>query len=635
MGAAASYENSPLPNPTTHIRLLHLHPSPTHDLALHGTLTTAPLSQPHPPHYEALSYVWGPPSQGLQPELFLADHSLPITPNLSTALRHLRYESQTRVLWVDAVCINQASDYEKTFQVRRMRDIYALASHVVIFLGEGSGPDYELVMDFLNLPEADRESWTVKPLAGFKQLLALPWWSRMWVVQEVAVPARHPTLMWGRRTAPWGAVRASVSKIAACHMSKEDNTWGVEERFVENPGNMVQFMFLRAKEGGPGEMKTLEWMLMGTKLRKATDPRDKVFALLGMTGDADGEGLEADYSLGLSEVFQAAMVYLIVKHEKPEGKMDFLLSAVTRKPLFVEKPTWCTDFSSPSWGRESFEQGWAYNQMLGNASKGCCEGLLPNPVHDVAAGTLTVRGTLVGVIQNTHTISSEYAYFRHRAREPGVEVSDAAWQDAFLSAVTELGTSIDDFTQLVIAAMLSRGLPISQICELIRGGLMWRVVSGIPAQLLCHFAGQLDAMGGVPGAQRVYGMLETYAQSRLEWRNRMSQDVGWARYNPPSGMNLSHRMAADLLHRVADCASGKTLFTTETGFFGASGSNAALMKGDFVAVVWGCSVPAVLRPRVDGGCSLITFAYVDSIMNGELFSSAAEARRRSEAIVLR
>ncbi|KAK0611754.1 heterokaryon incompatibility protein-domain-containing protein, partial [Immersiella caudata] len=188
MGAAASYEYSPLPNPATHIRLLHLHPSPTHDSALHGTLTTALLSKSHTPPYEALSYVWGPPSQGPQPELFLADHSLFITPNLSTALRYLRHESQTRVLWVDAVCINQADNHEKTFQVRRMRDIYALASHVVIFLGEGSGPDFELVMDFLNLSESVRENWTLKPLAGFEQMLALPWWSRMWVVQEVAVP---------------------------------------------------------------------------------------------------------------------------------------------------------------------------------------------------------------------------------------------------------------------------------------------------------------------------------------------------------------------------------------------------------------------------------------------------------------
>lgn len=636
MGAASSYEYSPLPNPTTHIRLLHLHPSPTHDSALHGTLTTDPLSQLGPPPYEALSYVWGPPSQGPQPELFLADHSLFITPNLSTALRYLRHESQTRVLWVDAVCINQADNHEKTFQVGRMRDIYALASHVVIFLGEGSGLDFELVMDFLNLSEAEREGWSVKPLAGFKQMLALPWWSRMWVVQEVAVPARHPTLMWGRRTAPWGAVRASISKISACHISEEDNTWGVQERFVANPSDMIDFALLRSKEGGPGEVRSLERMLIGTKLREATDPRDKVFALVGMTGDGEGEGLKADYSLGLSEVYQATTVYLISKHEKPERKMDFLLSALTKKPRFVEKPTWCIDFSSPAWGRAPIEEGWTYHQTLGNASKGCCEGIPPNPVLEFGAGTLMIRARVVGVIQNTNTISPDYAAFQRRARAPGAEVPEGAWRDAYLSAVVALGDLIDDITQPVMEALLSRRLPMSSVCELIGGGLMWRVAaSGKPPQVLYYLARQLEAMGGVSGVQQVYGMLETYAQSISRRRNRLAESLGWARYSPTLGVNFNHRMAADLLHRVVETASGKTLFTTETGFFGAAGSNAALMRGDFVAVLWGCSVPAVLRPRADGGCSLITFAYVDGIMHGELFDSSAAARLRTEEIVLR
>ena len=98
------------------------------------------------------------------------------------------------------------------------------------------------------------------------------------------------------------------------------------------------------------------------------------------------------------------------------------------------------------------------------------------------------------------------------------------------------------------------------------------------------------------------------------------------RYSPTLGVNVNRQVMADLLHQVVRVASGNTLFTTETGYFGIAGSNDALMKGDFVAVLWGCSLPVVLRPLADGVCSLMTFAYVDGTMNGELFKSGAQSK---------
>ncbi|KAK0648992.1 heterokaryon incompatibility protein-domain-containing protein [Cercophora newfieldiana] len=575
MGSATSYEYSPLPDPGTHIRLLSLDPAPTKDSPLHGSLSDAPLGA-FSSRYEALSYVWGAPSPGPQLELFIGDKSLSITPNLSTALRYLRHPTQHRLLWVDAICINQHSNEEKTLQVRRMRDIYAYADHVVIFLGEGSGPDFEDAMDFLNLPESEMQSHPRKPLRGLAHMLALPWWSRMWVVQEVSVPAKHPTVMWGMRTAPWGAVRESIMRIAAGHLSQEDDTWGVkpEERFMKNPSDMTQFALLRTREGGPGEDSELGWLLGATKLREATDPRDKVFALVGVAADTSGRpGLEVDYSLGVSEVYQLATVYLITRHREPEKKMDFLLSALTRAPRFLEKPTWCIDFLSPAWGRAPIENNWVYLQAMGNASQGCCEGNPPDPVHDLAAGTLTVRGTVVGVIQDTYAISLDYANFRRRARE--TDCPEEEWKTAYFNAVAAVGTAVDDFTQPAIAAMMSRGIPVTSICEAVGSGLMWRVAaSGTPPGVLCHLAGRRRGASAAMEDQ-VYGMLETYAQSVSGWRRWLAEDLGWAKYSPEGG--FPRQMAADLLQHVVACASGITLFTTKTGFFGATGEGAMLM----------------------------------------------------------
>ena len=77
------------------------------------------------PVYEALSYVWGDPKRttaiSLIPNLDESDRletiDWPVTTNLESALRHLRYADKPRTLWADALSINQRNDDEKTHQV--------------------------------------------------------------------------------------------------------------------------------------------------------------------------------------------------------------------------------------------------------------------------------------------------------------------------------------------------------------------------------------------------------------------------------------------------------------------------------------------------------------------------------------
>lgn len=63
------------------------------------------------PEYEALSYVWGPTSPAER--MVLDGKEINITPNLASALRQLRWPSSKRLLWVDALCINQGDLEEK------------------------------------------------------------------------------------------------------------------------------------------------------------------------------------------------------------------------------------------------------------------------------------------------------------------------------------------------------------------------------------------------------------------------------------------------------------------------------------------------------------------------------------------
>jgi hypothetical protein len=133
---------------------------------------------PHPaiatvrqnPAYEALSYAWGsnddpcsvqmgpgfssdiheisqsPELQGCQKDIerdsqdqltyeVNSPATIPTTRNLDSALRHLRYQAKERVMWIDALCIDQFSTHEKNRQVAAMGHIFSAADRVIIWLG--------------------------------------------------------------------------------------------------------------------------------------------------------------------------------------------------------------------------------------------------------------------------------------------------------------------------------------------------------------------------------------------------------------------------------------------------------------------------------------------------------------------
>jgi hypothetical protein len=221
-----------------YIRILFLEPG-IDDAPLKGELNPVALTalgQLGIPSFEALSYVWGNESK---PQSFWTPSGvIPLTQSLFSALSRLRDPHQERILWADAICINQSDAYEKEIQVSRMGDIYSSASAVVCDLGEDSA-DSDTAIDLLDRywrkqmhkgwrmsihepaltgdetamllglkcptkEEADAiefpiDSSTNDPRAQHvRDFLSRPWFARLWVVQEFVL-AREVHMLVGRR----------------------------------------------------------------------------------------------------------------------------------------------------------------------------------------------------------------------------------------------------------------------------------------------------------------------------------------------------------------------------------------------------------------------------------------------------
>jgi len=136
----------PLNTKSNEIRLLRLYPASSLSAPLICDLIHEELKPGLP--YEALSYTWG--SSIRARSMTINSHEFPVTISLWSSLRHVRSPEFCRVLWVDAVCINQEDIAERNVQVVRMREIYVHATRVLIWLGP-SGYDSDLALNTLKV----------------------------------------------------------------------------------------------------------------------------------------------------------------------------------------------------------------------------------------------------------------------------------------------------------------------------------------------------------------------------------------------------------------------------------------------------------------------------------------------------
>jgi hypothetical protein len=178
--------HSPLSLAGDSIRLLRLKPAKDKSADIHCELFEYALPDSSTKHlYEALSYVWGSSEKRLC--IFMDSCSIDVTDNLHAALLELRNHTMERIIWVDAICIDQRNQKEKEYQIRIMAKIYSQANLVIVWLGEAAEFSDQALEQILAAGR-DTSTRSSSNNADQEQTMALlqrPWFRRIWVREPI------------------------------------------------------------------------------------------------------------------------------------------------------------------------------------------------------------------------------------------------------------------------------------------------------------------------------------------------------------------------------------------------------------------------------------------------------------------
>jgi hypothetical protein len=391
---------APLDEPKKEIWILKLHPGkrgPTVCSLVHASLAQDPL-----PKYEALSYTWGPPSDDntISISVGARSYKLPVRENLYRALRRLRRRRRARWMWlvsmvitiavylrqltctlgnyrIDALCINQLDNAERSSQVAFMGKIYASAANVDVWLGDCETPgllsrvkrETELVSTLLKdsitkdsifkelrrwrhgIPFGIIETTAVLVshlvhLYGDKINVALDssgsyWYQRAWTAQEYVLESTVH-FYFGSAKAKFSLTRLrlfqSLHVFRALHFPGEapvlpmflfSQVWHLEE---------IKSRFLSTTD-------QLDFLQISSRLRHApaTDLRDMVYSVRALISDGLAHRITPDYDLPCWKVYANA-TFAEISHSENLYFLTFAGSVLHTRHIVLALPTWAANF---------------------------------------------------------------------------------------------------------------------------------------------------------------------------------------------------------------------------------------------------------------------------------------------------
>ena len=639
----SSFDYPPLRD-SDHIRLLHLHPPFGDALTLRGSLQVHKLDEKC--EYEAISYAWGdsPKSDGI---LFLNGQILKISRNLYLALLEYRHPDRTRVLWVDAICINQADSVDKSHQVAMMADIYSKATKVLVWLApafEGSikamefmtklaskaisfgiGDDVDrprLISSFpsLNISNDEAMDLVKEALqAHVDHLLWQRWFYRVWIVQEVALATTlvvfcgHMSMSWTAFAQALEVLRGAFRKVP---MGEEhDRIEGIKPAWA-----LVSFrddfrFFSQYCDRDHHAMTRSLWDMMSN--RSCTNDRDRVYAMLAMTKSP--YPMTPDYSMSVAQTFteftrnyspvtSIHFAGLCRRQLRPDRKEEETCGRdLPHPPINISDPDYL-----PSWVpeyRPSLNLAWAW------PFGGTCHTADQAPFffwsHREVRNVMFASGTIFDTIAfTTKNFSNKSAPLCMYDLDFFFTIRN---QLKFLCDALAVSVHSPDPSWLIVAKALTGGISDIKGAE-----YMLRLYSGFES------LSDLE-LGSLPWLTAVWAC---FSEHCLEPTGEVFQHILLKSLGAkPQDVSPEARAAFSFLVYVTNTLVPNVLFLTEEGYVGLTSRD--VRRRDFIAVFNGCDHPYVVRSAgpvnykekiVDGLAQVMGPCYLHGIMKGEIFS---------------
>lgn len=649
---------------TIHLRL---HPFPLHDC----------------PPFHATSYVWGSPpptsSTGSTPTVLVNDrHPLPILPNALAFFRAMlaphgggrdAFPPSTTWWWMDCVCINQADAAERSVQVQLMSAIYRGARATVVWLGEASD-DSDVAMAFLHLlaaqdvrqpPSRDvaevreaRDEWR-----AVAALLAREWWGRAWTLQE---------FLMGEETVMY----CGGSSIGVDDMFKAvGRVWDWSQFRPGLAGLIPRTMYEKAWN----RLRLLEWfcnrgemplvgMMAYTATSRVTDPRDRIYSLLGLATEKDRRVVgRPDYECDAAVVYSRFARAFVEVHQSLDivcvarALDDDLVEADDERPgLYGRLASWVPDwslrcmFSPPvlclasqsasthignfrplhSWKHSCSYEASGKNlpqvSFSEDLSEMTCVGFLVDRI-DGLGGVKPARHGLIELVQSTSAANSASETTTTSESNSPLEVDYEMEEKSFL-----------------LFDRLSRCLSLDRQDRYLRHAAPRRRFSR-EFEVLCRTASETP--------ERVFPAFSHWYRHNRDLRIdgislseaiRCTASAETAALPSSAGQRGKPRQRGQHLQDIAEITDwdgflsrartttssmGRRLMVTDTGRVGMAPKRA--QKGDVVCILLGCSIPLVLRPSPggDGTFTLVGECYLDEYMNGEILQGVGAQRRET------
>lgn len=605
------YQYEPLENPRTNIRLLTVL-GDDFDAPLRSRLEG--ISFDDKPTYLALSYVWGRPTT--KRNLQINDRIFKIQPTVFDALRRFRAELGTFKIWIDAICINQDDLEERSIQVTVMPRIYESANIVLVYLGEtekgrelkhlfdsvmklpprfGEYRDSKFDSSLLHkhgLPDVLSSRW--HQLVRF---LSHPWFLRVWTFQESLV-AKRSIFVQGDCSINQVDLFALVNQMVNVHYLHHyvDRTPRMRLSPMRSAAQRCDTI---AMAQGPIAVNLLPQFWIRQPLirllrenvgAEATDPRDHVFALLGVSKEAKEPGMQPNYNESVDDTYKR-----VGKYMAENGFLPLLLQC-TSNSCPPDWPSWI-----PRWHEHSnhilpIERHMRMSTLFAAAGSSV-QDFQWQPGHSLFA-----RGMVVDTIAHMGSRS------------------------LIVGSITQLGSPEDLYSMVLyglieIFSMFCPRYPY--VTHESKSAVLWRLsvcdqmyLSSLKAPK--SFQQDLARFLSVSKEGVRYQYLEQ-GDAKLEW---LHLEIGMMLETMPE---LSLRVEEDPVFEANEflLASGAYFRShircvTAQGYIGQVSQDVEV--GDKVALLQGCDIPLILRPAGNGAYTYITTCYLHGIMYGEAWS---------------